>query len=117
MVLTAADFINRIRRYLNDIDVAEFTDDDILFALNETLDKLAEVAKNYGIAATDLVQNVSPTDSLDFESSYLFYNYVKAATMWRLLERIYDQDVALQLKDMDYFWRYQLFKIAKYADN
>lgn len=117
MVLTVSEFIEKIRRYLNDIDVAEFTDEDILFALNETLDKLAEVAKNYGIPSADLVQNVSTSDSLNFEESYLFYNYVKAATMWRLLERIYDQDVALQLKDMDYFWRYQLFKIASKADN
>lgn len=117
MILTVNGFINRIRRYLNDIDVAEFTDDDILFALNETLDKVAEVARNYGIGPADIVENVTFTDTLDFENTYLYYNYIKSATMWRLLERIYDQDVALQLKDMDYFWKYQLFKIGKKADS
>ena len=113
MVLTVRDFIDHIRRYLNDIDKAEFTDDDILFALNEALDKVAEVAENYGLTA---IRGVAIDDTLDFKNSYLYYNYIKAATMWRLLERIYDQDVALQLKDMDYFWRYQLFKIGKKAD-
>jgi hypothetical protein len=113
--MLVSELINNIRMQLNDIDVAEFTDDLILLAINDALDYINEIARNYGIGEDEIVENVSPSDNIPF-NTYIYKNYFNSLVKYKLLEGIYDQDVALALKDMDYYHRHQLFKIAKYAD-